>query len=240
MLEVNKIYCGDCLELMPQIENKSIDLIVTSPPYNMGGISKNKDIGKIYPEYHDNLTEEQYVAFLNKCLDEMIRISRYTCFNIQYLSKTKNAILELLFSHKNNLKDIVIWKKQAVCQAELGVLSKGFEFIFIFGDNDKMKFDYNNFPKNNYISNIQTWTNMISIKGHHATFPPEIPEYFIKFFSKEGDIILDPFIGTGTTAMMAKYLNRKYIGIDISKKCCEISKIRVDQLPNTKLERWLK
>jgi DNA modification methylase len=67
-------------------------------------------------------------------------------------------------------------------------------------------------------------------KNHSAAFPVSLPEWFIKLFTKQNDIVLDPFLGSGTTAVAAKINNRRYIGIEISKEFCNISEKRIKQV----------
>ena len=110
-------------------------------------------------------------------------------------------------------------------------MAKGYEFIFIFGQDNNMTFEYNNFPENNYVPNRQTWykQNKESTPEHHATFPQALPEYIIQNFSKLNDLVLDPFNGSGTTTKSAKQLGRNFIGIEISEKYCEIARQRLKQ-----------
>lgn len=236
---INKIICGDCLEVTKGVPNNCIDLIITSPFYNMGGTNLGYQprsvIGqKLYNEYNDNLSIDNYRKFIFDTIDMCILKSRYVFWNMQMLSSTKEVIIELIWRYKKNLKDIFIWNKQAV--AQMGAkdnpkFATGFEFVFCLGENNSRCFDYANFPKNGYVPNIKTWYKKISFKEHHATFPEELPKYFIEYFTKKGDIILDPMCGIGTTCKMAKKLGRKYIGIDINKKYCEISKRRINATP---------
>lgn len=240
MLEPNRIYCGDCLDLMKEIPDKSIDLIVTSPPYNTKGASLGYHPHSItgdsfYLSYEDDLSNEEYENFIIKVLENAIRISRYTAFNFQILSNNKKIYIEVLHQFRDNLKDIVIWEKQAVAQIQKGKLATGFEFIVIFGHNDAMNFDYNNFPKNNYVPNIQTWYKKESFPSHHATFPLTLPLFFIENFTKPGDLVLDPFLGSGTTAVACKKLGRNYIGIEKEPKYVEIALERLEKVNNRKL-----
>ena len=95
-----------------------------------------------------------------------------------------------------------------------------------------MVFDYNNFPKNNYVPNIMEFNKKEKIKSHGATYTVEMCEYFIENFSKKNELFLDPFLGSGTTAVACEKLNRRWIGIEISEKYCEIAKQRIEQEAN--------
>ncbi len=237
---INKVICGDCLEVMKDILDKNIKLIITSPPYNMGGKSlgyqpRSKISDKHYDTYNDDISEKDYSNWSIKVIKECLRISEYVFWNIQFLKSTKNTILNIQQKFRNNLKDIFIWQKQAVCQIindntnQTPRLATGWEYVFIFGKDNSRSFDNVNFPTNNYVPNIKTWYKKENFPEHHATFPKELPSYFIQYFSKESDIILDPFNGVGTTCVVAKQLKRNFIGIEISEKYCEIAKQRLRQ-----------
>jgi site-specific DNA-methyltransferase (adenine-specific)/site-specific DNA-methyltransferase (cytosine-N4-specific) len=81
-----------------------------------------------------------------------------------------------------------------------------------------------------YPTNVIHMATECSNKNHSAVFPVELPAWFIKLFTLSGDIVLDPFIGSGTTAVAAIQLNRKYIGIDINKEYIELTKRRISEL----------
>ena len=226
-LELNKIYCESNLDTMARMPDGFVDLTVTSPPYNTGG--KSLSVGDFYKEYKDNLIENDYKEFIFKNVKELIRISKYyVVYNFQLLSNNKTVYLEFMNEFKNNIKDIAIWKKQAVAQIQKGKMATGYEFIVILGKDSKMNFEYNNFPDNNYVPNIQTWTKKESIKGHGATMPIEMARYFIEYFSKEGDIVYDPFMGTGTTAISSIMQNRKYIGSEITQEYVDLANKRLE------------
>lgn len=231
--ELGKLYHGDCLDILPQITDK-IDLCVTSPPYNTGGSSINKSIGQYYDVYSDNMNDDDYLVFNINVISNLIKMSRYVCYNMQMLTKNKSTIIELLYHFKNNLKDIFIWKKQAVAQIVKGKMATGYENVYIFGKDNSMVFDYNNFPDNNYVPNIRTYTKKDKIKCHHATFPVDLPDYFIGNLTKKGDVILDPFMGSGTTAVACEKLGRKWIGIEMSKNYCDetIRRFEIERTQN--------
>ena len=236
----------DCLEGMKQIENKSIDLVITSPPYNMGGKSlgsqPNSTVGqKHYGEYNDKKTDEEYIQWLNSVIKESLRISRYVFWNVQFVRSTRNHILTIQNKFKDNLKDIFIWKKQCVSNitAQEGGLGKGWEYIFMFGENNLSTFEYNNFPDNGYVPNIQEWFKLEHFNDHHATFPLELPEYFIQYFTKENDIVYDPFMGSGMTARAAIKLNRKFSGTEIDQSYFDAAEKRIKKaMEQGKITGW--
>ena len=225
-MEINKIYCESNLETMAKMPDNFVDLVITSPPYNTGG--KSLTTGNFYKEYKDNLKDDEYKNFIFENVKELIRVTKhYVVYNFQILSNNKDVYLEFLFQFKDNIKDIAIWKKQAVAQIQKGKMATGYEFIVILGKDSKMNFEYNNFPDNNYVPNIQTWTKKESIQGHGATMPVEMARYFIEYFSKENDLIYDPFMGTGTTAISAILQKRNFIGSEITKEYVDLSNKRL-------------
>lgn len=225
-----KIYCGDCLEILPLLPK--VDLVLTSPPYNTGGKSlgyhPNSTVGdNFYGEYKDNLSEKEYEGFIEKAIASTIQTANLSFWNMQMVSGNKNVVLEMMYRFRGNLKDIFIWRKQAVSQIVKGRLAKGYEFIFLFGQDNDMTFKEHNFPSNSYVPNIQEWYRQETCDEHHATFDRKVPLYFIEKFVKQNGSVCDPFLGSGTTLVACKELNRNGIGIEINEKYCEIAKNRL-------------
>lgn len=245
MLELNQIYHGDCANLMPEIPDGDIALTVTSPPYNLAS-GKYKDSSKPtqkqFKTYRDDMTEGWYKKFLFEFIRLALAKSRYLALNIQYITPTKEPIIYMLCEFRRNLKDIFIWKKGALpgtlTDSGDARLATGFEFVFLFGRDGSRLFNYHNFPLNGYLPNIMEWHHTESFKEHHATFPVDLPAFFIQNFTKEGDTVLDPFMGTGTTAVAAVRLGRNYIGMDISEDYCNLARARVKKACNSKLTKW--
>ena len=241
-LEINQIHNMDCLEGLMQLPDNSIDLVITSPPYNLsfryGGGKKTK----LYSNYDDNLSEDDYYEFIKQCIKQLIRDSRFTFFNFQLLTNNKKPYLKIIGDFSENIKDIIIWNKKQ-CQPSIAktCLSSKFEFIIIFAKKDlceKRSFERAFF--NNRISGQETYNviegNSASVKefnsaqgSNKAVFPQYLVRYILKKFSKEKDIILDPFMGSGTTALVCKQLNRNYIGFEIDEEYCKIALERLSQ-----------
>jgi len=227
-MEVNQIICGDCLEVMKDMEDNSVDLVVTSPPYNTGGKSITQGI--FYNEYKDNKPPKEYKKWVFDIISNCLQKSRYVFWNMQFLVSTKDVIIDLQSKYKNNLKDVFIWQKQAVaqiCVKTSPILANGYEFVFMLGQDNTKIFHYSNFPQNGYVPNIKTWYKHEYFPEHHATFTIEMCLYFIENFTKPNDLIFDPFCGSGTTCVAAKMLGRRYIGIDISEQYCQITRERL-------------
>ncbi len=237
MFEMNRfidtIICGNCLTVLPQIPDNSVDMVFTSPPYNTGNKGKNKDM---YMEYIDNLDNEEYYKLLSCSLTQMLRICKgLVFFNINYMVNNKKSLYRLIHEFSDYLRENIIWDKLR-CQPPIGnILGKRYEYILLFTKNNDFIINepYDNKAKNytkffgNWLCNLiqlSTSSDQIEYSNiHRAGFPLSLPKIFIDIYTKEGDIVLDPFNGLGTTCIAAKELKRKYIGIELSKKYCEIA-----------------
>ena len=232
--------------MLPGLE--LVGLTVTSPPYNTKDywhpdkgvrrrgryLSSKKSVG-------DFLAPGEYKKLVFASLKHSIRLSTYTFWNMQMLSHNKAVIIDMLCEHRGGLKDIFVWRKAPIPQYQRR-LATGFEFVFIFGKDDSVLFDHRNFPKNNYVPNIQRFEfapgeTMKDLSDNlHAIFPVALPSYFIKYFSKEGETILDPFLGFGTTIIAATRLGRKAVGIETEERYCEMVVKRLER----EEDRWNK
>ncbi len=241
--EINQVICGDCLEVMKDIPDKSIDMILTSPPYNMRTRIRNgkyttreksEHFSKKYSNFDDALPIDEFYNFHKKCIEEMLRISKIVIYNFQIVTGSKEAFFKIIGDFNKDIKDIIIWDKgfgQPAMHEK--VLNSSYEFILIMEDDKKAgRVIQNSTFNRGELQNILRINRVNSkIKGHSAIFPLKLAETIIKNFSKEGSLVLDPFIGSGTTAIACINLNRNYIGIDISQEYCEIARQRINNLP---------
>ncbi len=230
---INKIYNEDCLETMSRMPDDFVDISITSPPYNVG--RNNMTPGKYETKGEDVYTPLDYESFLVNVVREMVRVTRfYVFFNVQMLSANKITLINLLYQCREIFKERFLWSKYQVAPAiEPGVLNSKFEDIYVFTKfgPEKRKFDRCYFKQgrlNNVIEGGNASQNEYA-KIHKATFPGYLPRFFINHFSKEGDIIFDPFIGTGTTAVEAIKYDRQFIGVDTKTEYCTIAEKRIKQ-----------
>ena len=222
---VNKIIQGDCLKVMKEMSDNCIGLTITSPPYNLGN---NHHTGnkRHYP-YKDNLPEKEYQKWQIDILNEIHRI-------------TKNDG-SLFYNHKNRIKKGIqitpyewLLKTKWIIKQELVWFnrSQNFDKIRFYPMTERVYWlvkDKNTKLENNINHHdFFKWKAEGANKYFKRAFPKKMVIAFVKCFPK-ANLIFDPFLGSGTTAVAAKQLNRNYIGIEISEKYCEIARQRLRQ-----------
>ncbi len=258
MLDLNKVYCGDCLEVMKDIDDKSIDLVVTSPPY---GTLRD------YEGYDFN-----FEVIANE-LYRVIKIGGVVVWVVgdQTIdgSESGESFRQALYFKEIcfNLHDTMIYEKINYIPLTHNRYEQCFEYMFVFSKGkpktfNPIRIDKENFKrridktfhrnstgdskkkeyirykkiklKNNIWSYATGKSNSTSFNkafNHPAIFPEKLATDHITSWSNQGDIILDPMCGSGTTCAMAQEAGRKYIGIDVSQKYVDIAKERLRRVP---------
>lgn len=201
-MKVDYIECGDCLKLMKKIPNDSIDVCFTSPPYNRKRNDK-------YSFYNDTI--EDYYKFLCNFTDETLRITnKYIIINIQKNYYNKREVFEYIGKYSDKIADIIIWEKSNPMPASGYNITNAYEFFIVLA---KKPFKSNTTYTKNHIT---TSVNSNMLKEHKAVMKQEVSDWFIEKFTKEKDIVIDPFLGIGTTAISCIKMNRHYIGFEIN------------------------
>lgn len=238
--DLNKLYAKSS-ESMDEIPDNSIHLMITSPPYNVG------------KEYDNDLTLTEYENLLTNVFSETYKklvTGGRACINIANIGRKPyiplhmvvvNIMLKLGFLMRGE----IIWDKSASgggscawgswMSASNPVLRDYHEYILVFSKESYSK--NKSQPKKDTIlkEDFIQWTKSIwtfpavNAKriGHPAPFPIELPHRLINLYSYEGDVILDPFCGSGTTCIAAIQNNRHYIGYDINKDYIDLSQKRI-------------
>ena len=227
---INKIFNESCLDTMKRIPDNFVDVVITSPPYNMNLRIRNgeycsrqivKEISTKYEDFPDNLPIDEYYKFHSEVLKELLRISNLVFYNVQIVTGSKRAIFKMIGEFSENLKDIIIWDKR-YGQPAIGeqVLNRRSELILVFEKDYPISRQFRSAVfKRGTLDDV--WVidrERKNVEGHGATFPEKLISTILENFSKKKDIIYDPFIGTGTTAVVSKKLGRNFIGSEISKK----------------------
>lgn len=235
------IYNEDCLKTLNKIKDNSIDCVITSPPYNMNLRIRNgkycsrqiiKEFSTKYSNFNDNLPIDEYNKFHSKVLKELLRVSKVVFYNIQIVTGSKRSIFKMIGDFNEQLKDIIVWNK-GVSQPSMHqqVLNKQTELILVFETDYPIsrQFRYANF-KRGTLSDIWNVKREKTInKNHSATFPLNLIRKILINFTNKNNIIYDPFMGTGTTAIACLIEKRKFIGSEIDKEYFEAAKKRIEQ-----------
>tara|TARA_B100000579_G_scaffold202172_1_gene165318 strand:+ start:165 stop:926 length:762 start_codon:yes stop_codon:yes gene_type:complete len=240
MVKKNHIYNEDCLKTLKKMKDDSVDVVITSPPYNMNLRIRNgkytsrqivKEISTKYTEFDDNLPIEDYFNFHLKVMKELIRVSDLIFYNVSIVTGSKRSIFRMIGELNEYLKDIIIWDKgygQPSIQKQ--VLNRRSELILVFEKDYPISRQFRKkgtFDRGTLEDIWEIKREQSGKESHQAVFPQELVATILENFSDEGDIIYDPFMGTGTTALVAKKMNRNYIGSEISKKYIKITNDRL-------------
>ena len=239
MIQLNKIYNENCLDTLGKMPNKFVDLVVTSPPYNMRTRIRNGEyttrekgehFSKKYKHFGDDLPIEEFYTFHSKVLHELLRVSKIVCYNFQIVTGSKEAFFKIIGEFNKDIKDIIIWDKGSGQPAMHGmVLNSCYEMILILED-DKMagraiqNAKFNRGEMNNI---LRIGRGKKVVEGHGAVFPERLAGELIKAFSEKGNLIYDPFMGSGTTGIVAIKLKRNFIGSEISSEYVKIAEKRI-------------
>ncbi|KAA0257503.1 site-specific DNA-methyltransferase [Deferribacter autotrophicus] len=264
-----ELYCGDCLDVLQNIPDNSVDLIFTSPPY----ADRRKNVyGGIHPD--------KYVEWFLPRAEQFLRVLKPTgSFVLNIKERVVNGerhtyVLELIIAlrkqgwlwteeyiwHKKNcypgkwpnrfrdawerLLHFTKQKKFKMFQDEVKEPIGDWANTRLkhLGKNDVVRF--NSRSGSGFGKNIANWlgkdlvypTNVLHMatecgyRGHSAVFPVKLPEWFIKLFTEKDDLVLDPFVGSGTTCVAAYNLGRNCIGIDIKEEYIDLTKQRLEEI----------
>ena len=227
-MEINKIHFEDCIETMDKMPNGFIDCIVTSPPYFNAAKKYQRGTGIHYVK---DVGEPMYTIL------DVFELSRYKlkdsgffCINLGF-SYGETGVMRPFHVINRAQKlglfvvDVIIWKKKNPIPLNRR-LTNAFEYIFVLAKYPNIK--YPSAERIGYKHNFIE-TSVKSGKGHSAVYPIEIPKMCIDVFSNEGDLIYDPFMGSGTTALASLELNRLYIGSEIAEQYIQLSEQRIKE-----------
>lgn len=234
-LPLNEILCGDAIEEMRKIPDNSMDMTFADPPFNLN---------KKYGNYKDKKAAEDYIKWCEQWLTEMVRVTKPTG---SILVHNIPKWLIYYANHLNKVatfKHWIAWDSMStplgktLLPAHYGILfytkiPKGFKFHELRSQHKKCRTcgemikDYGGkksqiHPYGTLLSDV--WADIHRIRhntrrdAHPCQLPEPLLERLILMTTDEGDVVLDPFIGAGTTALAAKRLGRNYIGIDIDPK----------------------
>jgi len=226
---MSKIIQGDCLEELKKLKDNSIDLVITSPPYDniegSGYNKKKKDVLflKLYSEFMDGVLEEVYRVlkptgqfYLNlkhSTIDKKLR----TCHWIEFLEGFQRFYL----------KSYIIWKYSGSFDSSFKRFHLDYEIIYHLSKTDNIEININ--KEKDPLTSVWYIPHFIKDRLHPVQMPEKVAEKIILSGSKEGEVVLDCFAGAGTSLVVADRLNRDYIGMEINPEYIKIINKRLLQ-----------
>ena len=246
-LETNKIYCGDTVETMGKINEGTIDLILTSPPYLASIRNDNHKYPGAKDQIKDNQSVDDYLEWIIENFKQSERILKkdgVIVFNFSYTTFNPSLpyfLINEVFKHTDfRIYDTFAWKKKSAMpvSGHPNRVTRIVEMVYIFAKTPYFKANktVSSVSRtgqkyyNNYYNFIEARNNDGKVEGHEATFSTDLASFFIDLYSKENEIVLDNFSGTGTTPYASSKMNRQYIGIDLVEKFCDYARERVSKL----------
>lgn len=243
-MQLNKIYNENCLDTMAKMPNNFIDLVITSPPYN---IIRPNQSDRGYDVYSDGMSNNEYIKWTLDIFSDfnmVLKPNGCVLYNMSYGGENTTlmslVIAEIIKNSDFTLADIIVWKKQTATPNAMShnKLTRIVEYIYVFCRKD----EFHTFNANKNICskresgqpNYENIYNFIIAENNDgstdinkATFSTKLVRRLLLIYAKENSLIYDPFIGTGTTANGCIIENHNYIGSEISKKQCDYANNRL-------------
>jgi len=236
---INKIICGDCLEVMKEMPDKCVDMIITSPPYNVG-----KDYGEGREKDKQGLGDYYKFAFNLMCqLSRVLKRGGRICMEIG--GSGRDFPLSWLWQDVSYKYKLGLFSEITIAHRKTNPTAWGswlksdnvftipnFHMLYVFykdfstkvgKETDIQKEEFTEWTRGRWAI---SWAKH---DGHPASFPVELPRRCLKLFGHTDDLILDPLVGSGTTSVACKNLKRNFIGIEINPDYCKIAEERLAQ-----------
>ena len=212
------LYNDDCNDVIDGFikEGRRIDTVFTSPPYNRKRNDK-------YKNYDDTL--DDYYGFLVNITDKLFNITnKYIIMNLQTNYYNKQDVYRYIGNYYDKIQQIVIWEKSNPLPASGNNITNAYEYFIILGDTPLKS--NTTYTKNHITTSVNSET---TTKIHKAVMKQEVSDWFIDKFTKDTDVILDPFMGLGTTGISCSKYQRGFIGIEINKEYFDIASNKLKQ-----------
>lgn len=236
-----KIYCGDCVEVIRNnVKDNTIDCVLTDPPYNLGNFmhDRNTNIIKMRENSFayagwDNMDYEEWVTVMREFFNECHRVLKKKGAIILFMSIIKvESIIKIAQEAGFYYKTTGIWHKTNPMprNMRLQFVTSNECWIYLVKDSTSGTFNNGGKVKPDFIESSVCPISEKKYGKHPTQKPLKIIKELLECVTNAGDIVLDPFCGSGTTCVASAILGRKAIGIDLEEKYCEISKQRLSNM----------
>lgn len=239
-LNENIIIQGDAASEMSKLDSNSVDLILTDPPYNLGIFMKNRDTNiSAMRENHfsgkdwDQLDNKDWLVKMDQFLKEGSRVLKPKGALISFMAALKvGEIINIAQKHNFYYKTTGIWHKTNPMprNKDLHFVNSVESWIYFVIDSKTSKFNNNGKLIHDFFESSNTPKSEKKHGGHPTQKPVSILEHFINILTDKNDVVLDPFMGSGSTGVAAIMNKRKFIGIELEKKYTNIAKKRIQDV----------
>lgn len=233
----SKISNSDCLEALKQIPDNSVDLIVTDPPYNLGNFmrSRGTNMGKLRDNYFaysgwDDLNFEDWSSQMDLFLAECHRVLKKRGALLIFMSIIKvETIIKFAQQYGLYYKTVGIWHKTNPMPRNMNLQFVNSTETWLYFVNDAPTGTFNNNGKiiHDFVESSTINTSERKFGKHPTQKPLSVIKHFISLLSNENEIVLDPFMGSGSTGVACEILNRKFIGIELNADYFSIAQKRL-------------
>lgn len=235
---------GNCVKTMNNLKDNSVDLIVTDPPYNLGNFMRNRatNLKKMRNNFFgdagwDDLEFEDWIEHMDSFFEQSQRILKKGGSIIMFMSLIKvETIIKLAEKNKFYYKTTGIWHKTNPMPRNMNLhfINSVEGWIYFTNITRTGTFNNNGTAIHDYIESSVTPKNEKIYGGHPTQKPEKVIQHFVELLSNPGEVVMDPFMGSGTTGVVAKKLGRDFIGIELQEDYFDISLKRISDVSTNK------
>lgn len=228
---------GNCIDFMNFIETSTVDLILTDPPYNLGNFmhKRNTNLVKMRKNQFayagwDNLSQEEWEAEMDIFFKESSRVLKKGGALLLFMSLIKiETIIRIATKYKFYYKTTGVWHKTNPMPRNMNIhfVNSTEAWIYFINDDTSGTFNNENKMEHDFIESSLTTAKEKKHGKHPTQKPIKVISHFVKLLSNKNDVVLDPFMGSGTTGLCSNKMNRKFLGIELNDEYYMLAKKRI-------------
>lgn len=233
-----QLFHGDCIEVMSRFEQESVDLIITDPPYNLGNFMRDRqtNLKKMRSNFFgsagwDDLEFEDWSKHMDDFFEQANRVLKKRGGMIMFMSLMKTeTIIQLAQKHKFYYKTTGVWHKTNPMPRNMNLhfINSVEGWLYFISKEKTGTFNNGNRAIHDFIETSVIQGNEKKFGKHPTQKPEALLDHFIRLLSNPGDVVCDPFMGSGTAGVVSKRLGRRFLGIEHSADYFKLAKKRMD------------
>jgi site-specific DNA-methyltransferase (adenine-specific) len=237
------LYNQNCLDALKQLEDESVDLILTDPPYNLGNFMRDRqtNLKQMRENFFgnagwDDMEYEDWVAHMHDFFEESHRVLKKKGAMIMFMALLRvETTVDIASKHKFYYKTTGIWHKKNPMPRNMNLHFINSTEAWLYFINNGKTGTFNNDGKaiHDFVETSVSPGNEKKYGGHPTQKPEALFEHFIQILSNEHDVVLDPFMGSGTAGVVAKRNNRNFIGVEINPEYYQRATARINDVEDT-------